>query len=195
MQDLSFIRRTMEGASAFTDVPGWGLTLIGASAIATSIVAARSDTAGGWLTTWLAEAVVGAVLGFGAMWQKMRRRGPRTDRPMLSTPARKFLFGFWPAMAAGAVLTAALVDPRGLWSPAGVLPAALPGIWLLLYGVAITTAGASSVRAVPIMGAGFMLLGAIALLWPGASGDLLLGLGFGVWQIAFGVYIARRHGG
>ena len=57
------------------------------------------------------------------------------------------------------------------------------------------TAGAFSVRVVPLMGIGFMVLGSIALLVPALSGDLLLALGFGGLQIAFGAVIARRHGG
>ncbi|MEP6744529.1 MAG: hypothetical protein ABJB33_03455, partial [Gemmatimonadota bacterium] len=59
----------------------------------------------------------------------------------------------------------------------------------------VITAGAFSVRAVPLMGVGFMVLGAIALLAPAIRGDLLLAAGFGGLQIIFGVLIARRHGG
>ena len=49
LQDLSFIRRTMEGAAAFTDVPGWGLVASGAIAIATAPLAARQPTPERWL--------------------------------------------------------------------------------------------------------------------------------------------------
>jgi hypothetical protein len=70
----------------------------------------------------------------------------------------------------------------------------LPGTWLLLYGTAVATGGASSVRAVPLMGAILMVIGAIALALPSA-GNALMAAGFGGLQIAFGIYIARRHGG
>jgi hypothetical protein len=54
--------------------------------------------------------------------------------------------------------------------------------------------GTQSVRAVPAMGAAFLVLGAVAALAPGWS-DVLLALGFGGLHLAFGPYIARRHGG
>ncbi|MFO0073547.1 MAG: hypothetical protein ACK55A_15890, partial [Gemmatimonas sp.] len=71
----------------------------------------------------------------------------------------------------------------------------LPGLWLLLYGVGVTTAGAHSIRAVPLMGVGFLVLGVIALLLPMANGNLMMALGFGLLQIGFGMRIARHYGG
>jgi hypothetical protein len=193
IQDLSFIRRTMEGAASFTDVPGWGLALTGVTALIAAAVAARQPTGIQWLATWLLEALLGATLGTALMLRKMQlRAGPG---PVLSIPARKFLLGFWPAVLAGAILTVSLADRGGMWLPGSRAPEVLPGLWLLLYGVGVVTAGAFSVRVVPLMGIGFMLLGAIALLVPSLSGDLLLAVGFGGLQIGFGIFIARRHGG
>lgn len=195
IQDLSFIRRTMEGASSFTDVPGWGLVMIGATAVGTAAVARGQAGTERWLWTWLAEAVLAATIGGAMMWRKMRRRGSARDGAPLSLPARKFLLGLLPAIAAGAVLTFALLEsspvPGERWRPA----ADLPGLWLLLYGVGIVTAGAFSVRAVPMMGLVFMSLGTLALYVTTLPGDLFLALGFGLVQIIFGGWIARRHGG
>jgi len=195
LQDLSFIRHTMEGASSFTDVPGWGLVAIGVTAIIAAVIAATQVTAGRWLSVWLVEAVVGALLGGGMMWRKMRRRVRSADAPLLSVPARKFLFGFWPAILAGAILTFALINVQHVFSDPRASVRALPGLWLVLYGVGVTTAGAFSVRAVPLMGAGFIAIGTVALFAQNVSGDFLLALGFGAWQAMFGVWIARRHGG
>jgi hypothetical protein len=195
IQDLSFIRRTMEGASSFTDVPGWGLVGIGATAVGTAAIAHGQAGTERWLWTWLAEAVLAATIGGGMMWRKMRRRGSARDGAPLSVPARKFLLGLLPAIAAGAVLTFALLEPSLVpgerWRP----PRDLPGLWLLLYGVGIVTAGAFSVRAVPMMGLVFMSLGAVALYATALPGDLFLALGFGLVQLFFGGWIARRHGG
>ena len=160
----------MEGAASFTGVPGWGLVAVGVTAVVAALVARNQDIAGNWLLVWLTEAVLAVSLSALFLWLKARRM-------------------------AGAVLTFSLVDVRTAFTAEAVVPRILPGLWLLLYGVAVVTAGMHSVRAVPAMGIGFMALGALALFVPALSGDLLLGIGFGGLQMAFGVAIARRHGG
>lgn len=185
----------MEGAAAFTDVPGWGLVGMGAMALAAAPMADRQPTVTRWLAVWMLMAPLATAVGAWTMWQKMRRRVSGEGAVTLSIPARKFLLGFWPAVFAGAVLTFALVNPfRPGLDPDGA-SRVLPGLWLLLYGVGVTTAGAHSIRAVPLMGIGFLALGVLALLLPHANGNLMMALGFGLLQIGFGVRIARRHGG
>lgn len=195
IQDLSFIRRTMAGAASFTDVPGRGLVGLGIMACVAAVLAARQPTPESWLAVWLVTAVVGGLVGGAAMLHKMRRRIGTADRFQLSAPARKFLLGYWPAIVAGAILTLALVDPPAPGVAPELTERLLPGLWLLLYGVGVTTAGAHSLRAVPLMGITFISLGAVTLLAPAADGDLMMALGFGVVHIGFGVHIARRHGG
>lgn len=195
LQDLSFIRRTMEGAASFTDVPGKGLVALGVIAIAAASIASRQDTPDGWLSVWLVTGIVGALVGSSTMVHKMRQRIGTGGAFSLSAPARKFFLGYWPALLAGAILTIALIDPGTPGVEAHVVDRLLPGVWLLLYGVGVTTAGAHSVRAVPLMGIGFILLGATALFCPALDGDLMLAVGFGALHIGFGLHIARRHGG
>lgn len=195
IQDLSFIRRTMEGAASFTDLPGWGLAGAGVMALAAAPIAAMQPTAGRWLAVWLATAAIAVTTGTGAMIRKIGRRADRTGTAGFGPPARKFLLGFWPAILAGAVITAALIDPSTPGIEPRIIDRTLPGVWLLLYGLGVTTAGMYSIRAVPLMGASFMLLGTVTLLVPAAGGNLMLALGFGLLQLGFGFHIARRHGG
>src|SRR5262245_49662518 len=101
----------MEGAAHFTDVPGWGLVAVGLTALVAAPVASFQPTTPRWIAVWLAEAIVGVLLGGGTMLRKMRRRGREAGSPVLSVPARKFLLGFWPAVIAGAVITLAILDP------------------------------------------------------------------------------------
>ena len=180
--NLRFIRDTMERASAFTAVPGWGGVAVGFTAlIAGSIAFGQSQYR--QFFTWLVEAGVALVL---ASWA-VKRKSKRLSLSLQSRPARRALLSFMPPLIAGAILTAVLF-------PSGVLRV-LPGLWLLLYGAAVVTGGAFSVRIVPVMGLCFMLLGAIALGVPEAWSNVLLMAGFGGLHILFGIVIARRHGG
>jgi hypothetical protein len=183
MDDLSFIRRTMERATAFTAVPGWGGVTMGGVALAAATVASRTETALAWVTCWVAAAVVALVIGGWAMAAKARRAGT----PVLSWSGRRFVLSFLPPLAVGALLTVMLV---GLG-----LVQTLPGMWLLLYGSGVVTGGAFSVRAIPVMGICFMILGAAALFGPATWGNPLMAAGFGGLHILFGLLIARRYGG
>ena len=67
MDNLRFIRETMERAGAFTAVPGWGGFAMGLSALAATLVAARQSSTEAWLATWLIEGVFAIALGGWAM--------------------------------------------------------------------------------------------------------------------------------
>jgi len=183
MEDLGFIRRAMENGNAFTAVPGWGGIGMGVTALVAAVVAAGRATPEGWLGVWAAEAVIAAAIGAWAIDRKARRTG----LPVLTGAGRKVLLGFAPPALAGIVLTVAL------WQAGAT--ALIPGAWLLLYGAAVAAAGIFSVRVVPVMGACFMLLGAIALVLPPSAADALMAVGFGGFHIVFGGIISRSHGG
>lgn len=183
MDNLRYIRETIEQAGAFTAVPGWGGVLMGASALAAAVLAGAQPDVAGWLSVWLVEAVIGTAIAGGAVAWKARR----AHLPLLSGAVRKFVLSFLPPVLAGAALTFALYG-------AGAA-ATIPGTWLLLYGVGVVTAGTFSVRVIPIMGFCFMLAGAAALFSPPTWGNAYLAAGFGGLHVFFGLWIARRHGG
>lgn len=183
MEDLRFIRRTMERSSSFTAVPGWGGVAIGAVALPAAWIASLQPTPARWLTVWMATAVVAAVIAAGTLALKARRFGA----PLATGPGRKFLMSFLPPVGVAVALTVALF-PHGA-------TALLPGLWMLAYGAAVISAGTFSVGAVPLMGIGFMWLGTLALATPPAWANAWMALGFGGLHIAFGLWIARRHGG
>ncbi len=181
--DLRYIRSAMERAGAFTAVSGRGYILLGLSALVAAFFAARTTTLSAWLTVWGAELLVAATIAAITTTQKARRMG----MPLAGGPGRKLLLGFTPVMAAGGVLTFALLQ-------AGAREL-LPGMWLAVYGAAVVAGGVYSIRPVPILGASLLALGSLALLVPVIPGDVALAAGFGGLHIIWGILIARNHGG
>ena len=156
---------------------------MGVVALVGGWIASRAPSPHAWMRDWLASAAVAFIFGcLGIAWKSLR-----VETPLIRGPALRFLLTLAAPLAAGAVLTVTLAR-TGRYE-------LLPGVWLLLYGTAVATGGASSVRIVPILGVCLMLLGVVALAGPASWGNPLLMLGFGVLQIGFGLAIARRHGG
>jgi len=182
-ENLRYIRETMERAGSFTAVPGWGGILMGISALLVAVISNLLASRELWVASWLGEAVLALAIGGWAMSQKAKA----VQASVLGGPGRKFALSLCPAMIAGGILTVVLYE-NGLF-------ALLPGVWLLLYGVAVVTGGAFSVNVVPIMGISFMILGTIALFSPAEWANWFMATGFGGLQIVFGIVIARRYGG
>jgi hypothetical protein len=183
MDNLAFIRQTMERAGSFTAVSGWGQVVIGVTGVLAAWLASRQASAENWLATWSVAAVVAMAIGVVTTGMKARAIG----EPIRSGPGRKFVLSLAPSLIAGAVLTLVLFQ-------AG-MTGALPGLWLLLYGAGIISAGTNSVRVVPVMGFSSMLVGIAALLAPAGWGDAFMAVGFGGLHVVFGTVIARRYGG
>ncbi|MBV8904572.1 MAG: hypothetical protein JOZ22_13140 [Acidobacteriia bacterium] len=183
LDNLRYIRRTMERAGSFTAVPGVGGVFMGATAIAAAWIAASQTNATRWFAAWLSEASLALLIGIAAA----ARKSAHARIPLFSAPGRKFVAAFVPSMAAGALLTAVLFR--------GGMIGILPGTWLLLYGAGVVSGGAASVRVVPLMGACFMAIGTLALVAPLSWGNALLAAGFGGLHIIFGTVISIKYGG
>ena len=183
MDNLRFIRETMERAASFTAVPGRGGILMGATALIAALVAARQPSLDAWLATWLVEAVI--AVGIGAVTAASKARAAKSS--LLSGPGRKFALGLAPSIFVAALLTAVLYR-AGLYT-------VIPGMWLLLYGTGILSGGAFSVPIVPVMGSCFVTLGAVAIFFPLVWAHWFLAAGFGGLHICFGALIASRYGG
>ena len=182
-ESLQFIRRTMERSATFTAVPGLGGAAMGAVGLAAAVLAARQSSSERWLVVWLLAAVVALGIGLASVWRKAARLGA----PLAGPVGRRFAMSLAAPLVAGAALT------WGVWIHDDW--ALMPPVWLLLYGTGLLAGGLFSVAAVRLLGVAFMALGVAALGTPPAWGDVWLGMGFGGLQLAFGLYIARRHGG
>jgi len=183
MANLRFIRHAMENAGSFTAVPGLGGMLMGATALFAAFAAHLSKSPRAWFAIWSGEALLALAIGLGFSY----RKALRNNTPLLSKPFRRFVLAMMPAVFVGALLT-------GVLQRAGT-PQLMPAVWLLLYGVGISSGGAFSVRVVPIMGISFLAIGTVAAVAPASWADPLMALGFGGLHIIFGFTIARYYGG
>ncbi len=183
MDNLRFIRQTMEAAATFTAVSGWGTVVVGVTALGATALGAATTSPTRWVFIWLFEACLSVAVSVYAMALKARA----AQLPLWSEPARKIVFSFAPPMMVGALVTL-------LFFERGLMPL-LPGIWMLLYGVGVVAAGTFSVRIVPVMGLAFMIVGTVALFAPPSWSTACMAIGFGGLHLFFGTLIARRHGG
>lgn len=183
IDNLAFIRETMERSTSFTAVPGYGGMLMGVTAVAAAYFATQQTYMLRWLEVWLVEACLAFAIGLLALWQKSKIAGSS----LFSVPARKFATSFVPPIICGAAITVGMYRY-------GLFEAMVPS-WMLCYGAAVVCGGSFSVRAVPVMGWCFIVLGVVAFVLPAAYGNYLMAASFGLLHIVFGGIIAKRYGG
>jgi hypothetical protein len=181
--NIRFIRETMERASSFTAVPGWGGVAMGITALGAAMIASRQSSQLAWLLTWVVEAAVAIAIAVWTTYSKAREAGSA----LFSGPGRRFVYSFAPPLFVGVLMTLLLARIGSLEEVAGV--------WLLLYGTAVVTGGAFSIRIVPLMGLCFMVVGTVALFCPSGWSNAFLACGFGGLHVIFGGIIAREYGG
>ncbi|HXV85297.1 MAG TPA: hypothetical protein VD793_01290 [Gemmatimonadales bacterium] len=180
-ETLAYIRQTMESASTFTAIAGWGLIAVGGLGLLAAGLAWSTGVPAD-LRVWIPAA----VLSIGVAGASTATKARRIEAPLWSGSLRKIVWVMSPALVSGALLTYALLQANAAHL--------LPGTWLALYGAGVSAGGVFSVRALRWMGLEFVILGAVALLVP-QTGLTLLALGFGGLHLGFGAYIVRRHGG
>jgi hypothetical protein len=184
---LAYIRTSIESSSSM-DVPGMAGIVMGIIGVLAAIVVSLPRLAPHWLEIWLFAAPVALLFGGALMARQIARRG----HTRYLGPARKFLLCLCPALLAGAVLTWVLWATR--------MTSVIPGMWLLLYGCAVLSASTVTIagiaRLICVMGALFVALGSMTFVLPTTMHTVMLGLGFGVLHIIFGILIGRlAHAG
>jgi hypothetical protein len=183
VENLRYIRSTIEAVHTFTTVPGKGCVAMGLAALVAVALERIPALAPHWLAIWVGAAVVAAVTALWFMEQKARKQGLSLRRAV----ARRFFMTLAPAFIAGAILTAALASR--------VDREIVTGMWLMLYGAGLCACGVFAIDAVLTAGAAFLALGAATLWLPLGSAHVVLALGFGGIHLALGITIMRHHGG
>lgn len=183
VENLRYIRSTIEAAHTFTTVPGKGCIAMGVTALFAVGLETLPALAQHWLAIWVGAAILACAAALWFMEQKAHAQGLSLRRAV----ARRFFMTLAPAFLSGAILTAALAG--------SVDRELITGLWLLLYGTGLSACGLFAVPAVFTAGVAFMGLGAATLWLPPGSAPIVLALGFGGIHLALGAVIVRHHGG
>jgi hypothetical protein len=183
LENLRYIRSTIEAAHTFTTVPGKGCIAMGLTALAAVGLESIPTLAPHWLAIWVGAAIIACGSALWFMEQKAHAQGLSLRRAV----ARRFFMTLAPAFLTGAILTAALAGQ--------VNRELITGMWLLLYGTGLAACGLFAIPAVFTAGLAFLGLGAATLWLPPGSAHIVLALGFGGIHLALGTAIVRHHGG
>lgn len=186
---LEEIRTLMARTGEYRHLSGWAFVANGLLALA-GCAAARwgagvafnpGDDLARLAAVWLPIAAVGFVLDVILTVALARRRG----EPAWSPAARQMVAGLLPGLVAGAFLTAYLA--------AAGAPDALPGVWMIGYGVALMGASHFTPWEVRYAGLAFLLAGGAALIALRGHALVAMALGFGGLHVAFGAYVLWRY--
>ncbi|MCH8173677.1 MAG: hypothetical protein IIC59_00690, partial [Proteobacteria bacterium] len=78
LENLQFIRETMERSSTVTSVSGFGVMAMGVIALIGAYLAPLQTREEAWVYAWLAIAALGCITGFASTWHQSRTQGPAT---------------------------------------------------------------------------------------------------------------------
>ena len=194
------IQRIMERATLFTLLPGTAAVIGGLLVLAGCAVSyamfhsldfADIDrlTLGqqvGFCVMWFAIGVIGVLIDVILTTQAAARQQLMpTSRPM-----RVAAFSLTPSVVVAMVLTVKFLIP--LEPKAEEIQYIVP-LWMMLYGTGVYTAGLFSIRPPRVLGLTFLASGVVALLAFPQYGVVSAALSFGLFHIAFGLYVLNKQ--
>ena len=193
-ENLRLIRQTMERSTKYSTLSGWSGISVGTVALIATwlsvrilnsvhyrLIAGQSALAN--MTSLWCAALVFAI-GFDFAWNK--RRAKLVGKTLGSRLGVHIVLAALPGFIVGGVLTYFLYQ-HGLilctWA-----------VWMLCYGLAISAVGLYSVRPVSLLGASFLIAGAISIAMPVHYQALMMAVSFGGFHIVYGLLMARKYG-
>ena len=197
-EHLQTIRTLMERSALYRRALAPVMTLDGllGTAAAAAGVVFPIHTPAGFVGYWMAVAVA-AVAGSFLL---TRRQSLKAAESFWSPPTRRVAQALLPALGFGLALGLVLLLPGPAAQAAATAPELalvwLPLVWVGLYGCALHAAGFFMPRGIKYFGAALVLGSGVVCLcgpahWAPAPllGHTIMGLGFGLGHLAYGVYL------
>jgi hypothetical protein len=190
-ENLQVIRTLMERSALYRRALAPVMTWSGSVGIIAAAVGntAAIDSAPRFAMYWLA---VSALTSLGA-FLLVRRQALKDAEPFWSPPTRRVAQAALPAFFLGGVFSVLFIWQAG---EKAALLLILPPIWMALYGCALHAAGFFMQRGIRLLGWLFVMAGSalICLILgpsqhPPVSEHTLMGLTFGGFHLAYGIYL------
>jgi len=200
---IAEIQRVMERASLYTLLPGGaavagGLLVLAGCAVSYGMLGSL-DFADllrlplpqqvGFCLLWLIVGVTGIAVELVLTARTARREGLSSG----GRARRVALVSLSPSVVVAMLLTYKFLVPL---EPRPAEVQYIVPLWMMLYGSGVFTVGQFSILAPRLLGLAFIAAGALTLLLFQAYGLIAAALSFGLFHIAFGLYIIamRRRG-
>jgi len=202
------IQRIMERATLWTILPGTsaiigGLMVLGGCLV--SYLMFRSINNPGFspidfaslmelsLNAQIAFCVLWFLIGVGGVIVEIHFAQLQAKRQGISPKgrsARLAFFSLTPSVVIAMVLTVKFLVPTELRTQEIQY---IAPIWMMLYGTGVYTAGLFSISAPRILGMAFIAAGVVSIHFLQQYGVITAALSFGLFHIAFGLYVIRKR--
>jgi hypothetical protein len=190
-QNLQTIRTLMERSAVYRRALAPVMTFTGLVGVVAAVTGwcLNLKTAKGFTGYWMVVSLI-AIAGDYVL---VRRQSLKEGEPFWSPPTRRVTQAMMPALFVGMMAGVICL----LHVDRDEIPVLLPVLWMFLYGCAIHAAGFFMPRGIRLFAWGFIILGCVLLVslqfadvqMPIKLGHAEMGLFFGVFQLAYGIYL------
>ncbi|HEV2471669.1 MAG TPA: hypothetical protein VGS41_03325 [Chthonomonadales bacterium] len=181
-ENLRSILDLMERSTRYSTFSGLSGIIAGLASIGGCLAARTHPGPAGFLAIWAAVIFV----AIGSDYMLTKRRAARVGKLILSRLGAQMMLAAAPGLGTGALLTIYCLENK--------LPGLIYPAWMLCYGIAVSAVGPFSQREVSLLGAAFLLAGAIALFLPPSAGLPIMAASFGGFHIFYGLEMCRKDG-
>ncbi len=198
IKDISQIRKLMEKSTKFISISGLSSVLIGIYALLGAAYAYYEvygfDSQAGYRDHYVNEPLVitklmvaalivlAASIATGIVMAK--RKAKRLQQPIWNKTSKDLLFAIIIPLVTGGIFSLLLIQ-RGMFF-------AVSSSLLIFYGLALVAAGNFTFKEVKGLGVCEILMGLLALAFPG-YGIVFWTLGFGVLHIIYGIIVHNKY--
>lgn len=194
-ENLQVIRTLMERSALYRRALAPIMLTVGVIGLLAGLIACclESDSIPAFIVFWLVTGIV----ALGTSFLLVRRQSLRDREAFWSPPTRRVASALAPPLIVGFLLAVSFLRFSSANLRWLVEPSSLPGLWMILYGCALHSAGFFMARGIRLLGMLFLLFGLISLSfewldldYPGRMKDnICMAATFGGLHLAYGIYL------